>query len=318
MTLVGYVRRRAVQAVITLLVLTLIVHAGITVIPGDPVRALFGVRAPSPARLAELRGQFRLDDPYPVQYFSYLGRLLRGDLGSTINFNPVPVRRLVAGALPVTGRLVFASIALQMTLGYALAVVATLRRRSIAARSSWWLAVLTTATPVILSAYVLRSVFTIGYRGLGWFPFSFEDDWRSYLLPVAALALMLFGPVALLLHSEMLESLGSNFARFSLATGLSRRRVVGVHVAKASAGAAIAYVSANLGYLMTGVAVVETAFGIPGIGSLIIRSIQARDRPTVIGGVLVVSVLVVVANMIGDIVAAAIDPRLRFESDVTR
>ncbi len=317
MTLGRYIRRRLVQAVVTLVVLTLVVHAGITVLPGDPVRALFGFRPPSADVLAELRDRFRLDDPYPVQYAAYLGQLLQGDLGTTIEFRPRPVSTLVGRALGVSSWLILFGIGFQLLFGYVAAVLAAYRDGSILSRFARWSAIAAAAIPVILSAYVLRSVFTVGYRGLGLFPFRFEGGVRSYLLPVAALVAMLFGPVMLLFTSELRQALSAPFSKYARSVGLTRTRVVGVHAARAAAGPVITYVASNLGYLMTGVAVIEAAFGIPGVGGLIISSIGSRDRQTVVGGVLVVAVLVVAANTVADVIAAVIDPRLRYDRDVS-
>lgn len=316
MTLGAFIRRRSFQALVTLLVLTLLVHAAITIIPGDPVRALFGFRRPPQELLDEIRAQYRLDDPYLVQYLTYLGQLVRGDLGRTISLRPVPVSTLVGRALPVSGALVGLSVLLQLFVGYATGVIATLRRSGLLSRLATWVGVLATATPIILTAYLLRSVFTIGYQGLGWFKYRWIGDVQSYVLPVLALSAMLIGPVVLILRSELIEGMASPYAKLAIASGIPSRRVVALHVAKASTGPVIAYVAANLGYLMAGLAVVEAAYGIPGVGNLIISSIQDRNRPVVIGAVLVVSAIVILINMLAEIVAAWLDPRLRFDRAV--
>ena len=106
MTLGSFARRRVLQALVTLLALTLVVHAGISLIPGDPIRALFGFVPPDPAELAELHARFGLDRPYPIQYLTYLTQLLQGNLGVTISFTPQPVSRVVASTLPTTAILI--------------------------------------------------------------------------------------------------------------------------------------------------------------------------------------------------------------------
>lgn len=220
---------------------------------------------------------------------------------------------MVARALPVSAVLVTVSLALQVSVGYFIAVVATLRRSGLASRVAGGVGLLTSATPVILTGYVLQVTLTEGFGGLGWFPFRWRGGWQSYALPTVALALMLLGPVVLLLRSEMHGVLESNFAKFALSTGLPRTRLVGVHVARASIGPVIAYIAGNLGYLLTGLVVVETIFEVPGIGALIIDGIQSRDRSVVIGGVVVVALVVISVNVVADVLAAAVDPRLRFD-----
>ena len=295
--------------------LTLVVHAGVTFLGGDPVRALFGFVPPDPAELAALRARFGLDQPYPLQYLDYLGRLLRGDLGVTISLNPQPVSRVVAAALPTTALLIGIGVALQLTTAYGITVVSMLRRSRVASSLAWWFAVAATAAPVIFTAWALRSYFSLGYQGLGWFPYPFDGTPKAYVLPLVALVVMLAGPVILLFRSELLGTLQSTFSRFAVASGHSDLRIVSVHAAKASAGPVIAYLGASLGYLLTGVVIVETIYGIPGVGNLILSSVGRRDRAVVIGGVLVISVLAIIGGMVADIVAAALDPRIRLEGD---
>jgi ABC-type dipeptide/oligopeptide/nickel transport system permease component len=314
-TLGAYARRRVLQAMVTLFALTLVVHAGVTFLGGDPVRALFGFVPPDPAELAALRARFGLDQPYPLQYLDYLGRLLRGDLGVTISLNPQPVSRVVAAALPTTALLIGIGLALQLTTAYGITVVSMLRRSRVASSLAWWFAVAATAAPVIFTAWALRSYFSLGYQGLGWFPYPFDGTPKAYVLPLVALVVMLAGPVILLFRSELLGTLQSTFSRFAVASGHSDLRIVSVHAAKASAGPVIAYLGASLGYLLTGVVIVETIYGIPGVGNLILSSVGRRDRAVVIGGVLVISVLAIIGGMVADIVAAALDPRIRLEGD---
>lgn len=313
-SLLAFVRKRAWQGVLTAIALTLVIHGGVTLAPGDPVRALFGVVAPSPAEYQALVERFGLDQPYPIQYLSYLRELLSGNLGQTISFVPRPVSGLVARAFPITAGLTAAAIALQLGLGYAIAVTTTLRRLRLMSTLTWWMAVVATATPVIVSAFVLRYTFTIGYGGLGWFPFRYNGAITELVLPLVALTAMILGPVVLLMRSEMLQGVRSTFARFAKASGHSERRIAARHVARAAAAPAIAYVGANLGYLLTGVVIVESVFEIPGLGLLIISSIGRRDRAVVVGAVLVVGLLVIAMNALADIAVAWIDPRIRHGS----
>lgn len=315
MTLGSFARRRVLQALVTLLALTLVVHAGITFLGGDPVRALFGFVPPSPEELEALRAQFGLDDPYIIQYLSYLGRLFQGNLGVTISFNPQPVRTVVGATLPTTAVLIGIGLVLQLTTAYGVAVLSMLRRNRLVSTLTWWAAVAATAAPVIFTAWALRSFFTLGYQGLDWFPFPFDGTSGSYVLPMIALVAMLAGPVVLLFRSELLDTLRSTFTRFAVASGHSDIRIVGVHAAKASAGPVIAYLGASLGYLLTGVVIVEEVYDIPGVGNLILDSVARRDRAVVVGGVLVISVLAILGGAVADIVAAALDPRIRLEGD---
>lgn len=311
-------RRRILQALLTMLILTLVVHAGVTLIPGDPIRALFGFVPPSPDELEALRARFGLDQPYPVQYLSYLTQLLKGNLGMTISFTPQPVSSVVGATLPTTAVLIGIGLVLQVTTAYGVAVVSMIRRLRLVSALTWWAAVAATAAPIIFTAWALRSYFTLGYQGLDWFPYPFDGTPQAYVLPMIALVAMLAGPVVLLFRSELLDTLQSTFAKFAVASGHSDLRIVGVHAAKASAGPVIAYLGASLGYLMTGVVIVEAIYDIPGVGNLILDSVARRDRAVVVGGVLVISLLAILGGMAADIVAATLDPRLRLEGDRPR
>jgi ABC-type dipeptide/oligopeptide/nickel transport system permease component len=295
-----------------------VVHAGVTLIPGDPIRALFGFVPPSPDELEALRARFGLDQPYPVQYLSYLTQLLQGNLGMTISFTPQPVSSVVGATLPTTAVLIGIGLVLQVTTAYGVAVVSMIRRLRLVSALTWWAAVAATAAPIIFTAWALRSYFTLGYQGLDWFPYPFDGTPQAYVLPMIALVAMLAGPVVLLFRSELLDTLQSTFAKFAVASGHSDLRIVGVHAAKASAGPVIAYLGASLGYLMTGVVIVEAIYDIPGVGNLILDSVARRDRAVVVGGVLVISLLAILGGMAADIVAATLDPRLRLEGDRPR
>jgi oligopeptide transport system permease protein len=317
-TLGAFARRRILQALVTLLILTLVVHGGVTLLGGDPIRALFGFVPPSPAELAELRARYGLDQPYPVQYWAYLTQLAQGNLGMTISFTPQPVTSVIRPTLPTTGALIAIGLVLQLTTAYGVAVVSMLRRNKLVSALTWWAAVAATAAPVIFTAWALRSYFTLGYQGLDWFPYPFDSTPEAYVLPMIALVAMLAGPVVLLFRSELLDTLRSTFSRFAVASGVSDVRIIGVHAAKASAGPVIAYLGASLGYLLTGVVIVEAIYDIPGVGNLILDSVARRDRAVVVGGVLVISVLAILGGMVADIAAAAIDPRIRLEGDGPR
>ena len=318
MTLGSFARRRVLQALVTLLALTLVVHAGVSLLPGDPIRALFGFVPPSPEELDALRARFGLDQPYPLQYLAYLTQLLQGNLGVTISFTPQPVSSVVGATLPTTVVLIGIGLVLQVTTAYGVAVVSMLRRLRLVSALTWWAAVAATAAPVIFTAWALRSYFTRGYQGLDWFPYLFDGTPEAYVLPMIALVAMLAGPVVLLFRSELIDTLRSSFTKFAVASGHSDLRIVAVHAAKASAGPVIAYLGASLGFLMTGVVIVEAIYDIPGVGNLILDSVARRDRAVVVGGVLVISVLAILGGMAADIVAAALDPRLRLEGEGPR
>lgn len=318
MTLHRYVLGRVVQGLVTVFLLTLIAHAAITVLPGDPVRALFGFRPPPPDLYQEIRERFHLDDPYWQQYLYYVRDLLHGDLGMALAGDPRGIVRtgqvadIVAGALPLSLALVGVGLTIQMIAGLLGGTLAALRRRGPAAITTIGAAVILVGLPVVLWAYVLRAFLGPSPVGVGWFPgWGMMGGWRTYVLPVAAMSANTVGSLVLLYRSELKASLQSPFARFARAAGVSGYRLVGVHAGKASLAPMLTFLSSNFGVIFTSLLIVEAVFGVPGIGFVIFQAVRSRDRSLVIGATLVVALVVVLANLIADVLAAAVDPRLR-------
>lgn len=311
----SYIARRVLQGIFTLLATTMLFHASITVLPGDPVRALFGFRQPNPLIAAEINEKFHLDEPYIAQYGHYLWDLLHGDLGNSYPFSVfrsrggTPVNDLVAGALPVSARILVTAIILQLVLGLGLGMLMSVRQN---ARWTRWLflgVVVAAAVPVIVSAFALKDVFADTLRVL---PYGGTNDgWRSYVMPVIAVAATGTAYVVLLTRSELLNTMRQRYIKAAEARAIPEYRVVGMHALRASLLPAITYVAANLGQLVTGLLVVEGIFNIPGLGGLMFTAIQRQDRSLLVSIILLVTVAVIVANILADVFYAVIDPRIR-------
>ena len=312
-----YVARRVLQGIFTLLATTLLFHAAITVLPGDPVRALFGFREPNPLIAAEINERFHLDEPYVVQYGHYLWDLLHGDLGMSYPFSVftsrggTPVNSLVAGALPVSARILVAAIVLQLVLGIGLGMVMSVRQHS---KSTRWLylgVVVAAAVPVIVSAFALKNLFAntlqvLPYGGV-------RDGWQSYIMPVIAVAATSTAYVVLLIRSEVMNTMRQRYIKAAEARAIPLYRIVGLHALRASLLPALTYVAANLGSLVTGLLIVEGIFNIPGLGGLMFNAIQRQDRSLLVSIILLVTVMVIIVNIIADVLYAVIDPRIRLE-----
>lgn len=306
---------RTVQMAVTLLVVVTLVFVVATVVPGDPVRALFGFRAPPPEVYDAIVAQYHLDKPLPQQYLLYLGDLLTGDLGRSFPANPfgdvtagAPINRMVAAAAPHSARILLGALALQTVVGIAVGVGSALRPTSRSSRSLYVVALALVSIPVLVAAFVSRAIVGLG---LGWLPISgVRDGWSSYVLPAMSLAVLSTGAVALLSRSELREQLREPHIRSARARGLAPRRV-GVHALRASLVPVVAFIAADLGTLVTGLMIVESVFGIPGVGGLVLQAITSRNRALIVGLVIVIATAVVVANTVADIVHAVIDPRVR-------
>lgn len=308
MLMLHFIGRRTLQAILTLLVATLVVHVGVTVLPGDPVRALFGFRPPPPEIMEAIRERFHLNDPYIVQYWLYLRDILSLDLGRSLRFGD-SVNELVATAWPYTARLVGVTLVLQVVVGLAGGLITAIWPNTLISRGIMFGAVSLIAVPVVLSTPVLQVVF--GIR-LHWFPISgIHDGWASYVLPVAALTAITLGTVIVFLRSELQQVLRSPFVRFAFASGHWRRRVVGVHALRAAFPTVITYLASNLGHIVLGLIIVEGVFNLPGLGGLVFGAIRSQDRSVVASLTLLITAGVIVINLVADILVAALDPRIR-------
>lgn len=311
----SYIARRVLQGIFTLLATTLLFHASITVLPGDPIRALFGFRRPNPLIAAEIKARFHLDDPYIVQYGHYLWDLLHGDLGMSYPFSVftsrggTPVNSLVAGALPVSARILVTAILLQLVFGIGLGMVMSVRQRTPLTRWLYFGVVVAAAVPVIVSAFALKEIFAnnlqiLPYGGV-------RDGWRSYFMPVVAVAATGTAYVVLLTRSELTHTLRQRYIKAAEARAIPEYRIVGMHALRASLLPAVTYVAANLGQLVTGLLIVEGIFNIPGLGGLMFTAIQRQDRSLLVSIILLVTVGVIIANIVADVLYAIIDPRIR-------
>ena len=314
--MVRYAVGRVLQMLLTLLVVLTLLWIAISVLPGDPVRALFGFRQPSPEAYARVQEQLRLDRPLPEQYLLYLSDVVTLDLGRTFPRDPfgrpepgAEVWTLVKAAGPTSAVLLAGALVVQAVVGVVAGAVSAARTGTVLGRSVDALALLAVATPVLVAAYVSRTVFGVQLRLL---PVAgVAAGWTGYVLPVLSLAALSTGYLALLLKGELLVALRAPYAAAARARGLSPFRVTAVHALRPSLIPVATFLAANLGQLVTGLIVVEGVFRVPGVGGLLFGAIAERDRSLVVGIVTFVAVLVIVANALADVAVAALDPRLR-------
>jgi oligopeptide transport system permease protein len=306
--------------VVTLLVVLTLLWVAVSVLPGDPVRALFGFRQPSPEAYARVQEQLRLDRPLLEQYLLHLRDVALLDLGRTFPRDPfgrpepgVEVWTLVRAAGPTSAVLLAGALVVQAVVGITAGALSAARAGTAVGRSVDALALLAVATPVLVAAYVSRTVFGVQLRVL---PVSgVAVGWTGYVLPVLSLAALSTGYLALLLKGELLVALRAPYTAAARARGLGPFRVTAVHAMRPSLIPVATFLAANVGQLVTGLIVVEGVFRVPGVGGLLFTAIADRDRSLVVGIVTFVAVLVIVANAVADVVVAALDPRLRSAQD---
>ncbi len=317
--MVPYVIRRLVQMVIVLLGVSVITFIILFAIPGDPAVMVAGKGA-TPERIATVRVHLGLDQPLPVQYVKYLGRLLHGDLGQSYYLQQ-SVRDLIRINAPYTIQLAIAAILIEM-LGIPLGIYSALRQYT------FWDGALTTAAlivwgiPVFVMGLFMQWFFGLklnllplvgaGENALWVFP-STGDSVASLILPAVTLGLIEVAYISYMQRASMLEVIRTDYVRTARAKGLSERRVITGHAFKNAVIPVMTIAGIDLGALMGGAILTETVFARPGIGLMIYQAIGARDLPVVAGGVLFATVFYVFANLFVDLGYALVDPRIRLE-----
>ncbi|MER5864478.1 ABC transporter permease [Kitasatospora sp. NPDC002040] len=311
----GFLLRRALLAVPTLLGVTVVVFATVALVPGDPLTAFLGPGAPPEARL-ELSERLGLDRPLPLRYLGWLGHALHGDLGVSISAQR-PVQELVGAAVGQTLLLTGAAFLLVLVGGVLLGAVGALRPYSPLGRVCDALSTLAVSAPQYSVALLLIAVFAVRLR---WLPAGGTHDvfgtggpgdlLLHLLLPAAAAALVPLGLTAKVFRAALAAVLAGELADSLRARGLSRTAVLR-HCVHNASPALLTIGGLQLAYLLEGVVFVETLFAWPGIGRLLFDALSARDLPLVQGGVLLVAVAFVGINLLVDAAHAAVDPRVR-------
>jgi peptide/nickel transport system permease protein len=316
-----YVLRRLVQVVPAVAGIVLIAFLAIHTAPGDPVLALAGEHGDA-AYYAFIRAKFGLDRPLPEQLVVYVTRVARGDLGLSF-VHGRPVAAIIAERLPATLLLIMTALALSTTIGIALGVLAARRAGRPADLALRTGALLAHATPSFWLAQMAAITLALG---TGWFPVQGLTDarraligWRYALdiahhlvLPALVLAAGELALTTRLTRTGVLEALATDYARTARAKGLPERGVVR-HALRNALLPLVTVVGSRAGMVVTGAVLVETVFAWPGLGQLLLSSIQTRDVPVLLGLFLLASTTVIVANLVTDLAYAWLDPRIRYE-----
>lgn len=310
----GFVLQRVVAAAATLWLATVLVFGAMLLVPGDPAQAILGLEA-SPQALQALRRELGLDRPSLVRYGDWLGRVLRGDLGRSLRYGQ-PVAQLVRARLAVTLPLVFVSLGLAAVLGTALG---TLAARRVGTRLDLLLSGFALAGVVLPSFWVgllFVFAFSVELRLLPSGGFPGWADWRSaaahLVLPVATLALTRAALFTRMVRASLVEVLHQDYVRTARAKGLAERAVVLRHALPNAALPVVTVLGLEFAQLLTAGLVVESVFALPGLGTLALTAIEARDYPLVQGIVLVLAAFIVALNLATDVAYARLDPRIAY------
>jgi ABC-type dipeptide/oligopeptide/nickel transport system permease component len=303
----GYLARRLVASLITLLGVSVIVFLMVRVLPGDPARVIAGLLA-SEEDVQRIRIELGLDRPLSVQYGVFLRRLLRGDLGTSARTSQ-PVLAELQPRLAATLQLALTSAAVAALLGIAAGTLAATRPYS---RFDYLLSLSTlfgVSMPVYWLGLMLIIVFAVH---LNWLPAAGSEDPGSIVLPSLTLAAFSVALIARMTRASMLEVLGQDYVRTARAKGLAESGVVVRHALKNALIPIVTVVGLQFGTLLGGAVLTESVFGWPGMGLLLVDSIFSRDYAMVQGIVLVFSALFILTNLVVDLFYAVIDPRIHY------
>jgi oligopeptide transport system permease protein len=305
-----FILRRLFHAVLTFVGATLIVYALMFSIASDPLQALAGERPLSESQRAQLTAQYRLDEPFLVQYGYYMKGLLTGDMGRTITGRPIA--DVLAEAWPRTIRLAVIAMGIVIVFGVIGGVFAGLRRGGVFDQTSLALTLVVIGTPVFVLGTVFQTVFAVE---LGWFRPSFAPELglATYVLPAIVLGMLSLATAMRLTRTSVVENLRADYVRTANAKGLTWRRVVSVHVLRNSLIPVLTFLGTEFGALMSGAMVTEGIFNIPGVGGRLFQGIRLEDGPLVVTIVSLLILIYLVVNLIVDLLYAVLDPRIRHE-----
>jgi oligopeptide transport system permease protein len=305
-----YVLRRLLQLVPVFLGTPFLIYLLVWAIPGNPFAGKCGDRQCPDAYITMMREEYNLDENVVVQYFLYLGNLLRGDFGET--FSGIEVSELIANAYPVTLRLALVALAVEAVIGLTAGVLTGLRAGGYLDNLVLVSTLFLIAIPTFVTGYVLQTF--LGLR-LGIIDPTVSSDalWSELLVPGFVLGSLSTAYVARLARTSLAENRRADYVRTAVAKGLSSRRVVGVHLLRNSAIPVITFIGVDLGALMSGAIITEGIFNIRGVGGLVFRSILTKEGATVTGVVVVLVIIYLLMNLLVDVLYAVLDPRIRFD-----
>lgn len=303
-----FIFRRFLEAIPTLLILITISFFMMRLAPGSPFT---GERTLTPEVMANIEAKYHLNDPIWKQYVDYLVQLAHGDFGPSFKYKDYSVNYLVGHAFPVSAKLGLAAFILAIVLGVTAGVIAALKQNS-----KWDFLVMGVAmTGVVIPSFVVAPLLVLVFAiFLKWLP---GGGWNGgaiqyMILPMVALSLAYIASIARITRGSMIEVLHANFIRTARAKGLPMRRIILRHALKPAMLPVLSYLGPAFVGIITGSMVIETIYGLPGIGQLFVNGALNRDYSLVLSLTILVGVLTILFNAIVDVLYAVIDPKIRY------
>lgn len=305
-----YIVRRLLQMVLTFFGATFIVYGLMFANQDDPIQALAGERPISEAQRLVLTERYHLDEPFIKQYWYYMKGLLTGDFGTSLTGRRIS--EMMSAAWPVTIRLALTAIVIAVLIAVTAGVISGIRRGGVFDNVTLVVTLVILSLPIVVLAPLTQLIFGVK---LGWFPptSGAHPTFWGLLLPALVLGSLVLATELRVTRSSVAENLRSDYVRTARAKGLSRQRVIGVHVLRNSLIPVVTLIGVDIGNLMSGAIVTESVFNIPGVGFNLFRGIRTEDGPLVVGFVSVLVIVFLVINLLVDLLYAALDPRIRYE-----
>jgi peptide/nickel transport system permease protein len=315
-----YILRRVVQAVPTLLGITILAYAIIRLAPGDPLLVFEDSRGVTAEQLAQLRAAYGFDRPLPIQYLDWLGRAARLDFGRSFQTH-LPARDLILERVPATLELTVAALVFGLVLGIPAGTWAAIHRGRWPDQLVRVFAVVGDAVPHFWLGLILLAILSVqlrwlptgGISTLGASPQDLGDRLRHLILPAVVLGTGTLALFARYMRTEVLDVLGQDYVRTARAKGLPELVVLSRHALRNALLPVVTVLGSSLPVLLAGAATTEYVFSWPGMGRLAVDAAGARDYPVVMGLVLIAAVLIIVGSLLSDILYGVVDPRIRLE-----
>lgn len=304
-----YIIRRLLQMVpITLGILTL-VFSLIHLIPGDPAAAVAGEGA-RPEDIAQVRAELGLDQPLWKQYVTYLGNVAHGDLGRSFRTHEQVSKEILA-RYPATIQLATGAMIVALLVAFPLGIISAIYRNSWIDNVARFFALIGVSMPSFFFGPLLIIAFAINHH---WFPVSGrEEGWKSIVLPSVTMGLALAAILTRMIRVSLAEELNQLYVTTAIAKGVTRAKAIFRHALKNALIPVITVLALQFGSLLTGAIITEQIFSWPGLGRLLIQSINARDYPQVQASILVIAVTYIMVNFLSDLLYGVVDPRIKLE-----
>lgn len=312
-----YVLKRLGIFILTLLLVSLIIFLAFQLIPGDPTTRMLGTEA-TPEKVAALREELGLDQPFITRYFQWLGGFITGDFGMSFTYN-MPVGDLLAGKLPITGALALMSFAMVILIALPIGILLSRFAHGVFDRIYMVLNQIVMSIPPFFLGIVFTYVFGLILKLFTPGDFvSPETDaaafWSFLIFPSLAIAMPRSAAVVKMLRSSMLTQMNEGYVRTAYSRGNSQWQVLSRHVLRNAMVPVVTFLAVTLVDIVAGTIIIEQVFAIPGVGRLLLSSIIGRDYPVVQTIVMIIASLVLFINYFADISNKYIDPRLRYRS----